>query len=95
MIHHASKHAQVRAQQRGITVQVDELLDQFGSYQHDHHGAAIIFFDHSAREKAKRHLGTGATAKLESKIFKCYKVVSVYTGETITTGLRYRRIRRS
>jgi hypothetical protein len=95
MIHHASKHAQVRAQQRGITVQMDELLNQFGSYQHDHHGAEIIFFDHYAREKAQRHLGARATAKLESKLFKCYKVVSVYTGETITTGLRNRRIRRS
>lgn len=95
MIDNASKHAQVRAQQRGITVRIDELLDQFGSHQHDHHGAEIIFFDRSAREKAQRNLGTRVIAKLESKLFKCYKVVSVYTGETITTGLRNRRIKRS
>lgn len=39
MIHHASKHAKVRAQQRGFKARIDALLDRYGRHQHDHHGA--------------------------------------------------------
>ena len=95
MIHHASKHAKVRAQQRGFTAQIDVLLDRYGRHQHDHHGAEIVYFDHRARMNAWRQLGTKTLAQLESKLFNSYKVVSVDTGDTITIGHRLRRIRRS
>ena len=41
-----TKHAVVRMQQRGIPPQVVEGLLSYGSVQHDHRGARILFFDH-------------------------------------------------
>lgn len=40
-----TRHAEMRAQQRGFVPIVSQLLDQYGHEEHDGHGAVILYLD--------------------------------------------------
>lgn len=87
---HSTSHAQIRCQQRGIPPLVIDLLLRFGSREHDHQGAEIVFFDQRARKKIKHYAG-GLIGKL-SEHFDSYAVVA--GGHIVTAGTRYKRVNR-
>jgi len=85
-----TRHAEVRAQQRGIPPMVDELLDRYGQEQHDGHGAILIFLSKDSIRRMERDFGRRPVARL-SEWLDAYKVRST-DGSTITVGHRTRRI---
>lgn len=85
-----SRHARVRAQQRGIKGNMLECLLAFGHKEHDHLGGIVVTFDGSALARASRAMGPEVGARLE-QARSLYAVVDVQ-GQVITTGHRYRRI---
>ena len=89
-----SKHAAVRAQQRGLPPMVDELLDRYGEEQYDGHGHVIKFFSKASKRNVERDWGSRPVA-LISPWFDAYKVCTT-DGLTITIGHRHphRRILR-
>jgi hypothetical protein len=40
-----TRHAEVRAQQRGIPPMVDQLLDLYGQEEYDGHGAITLYLN--------------------------------------------------
>ena len=85
-----TRHAEIRAQQRGIPPLVDELLDRYGHEQHDGHGAVILFLDKQSIRSMERDLGRRPVARL-AEWLDAYKV-RTSDGQTITIGHRSRRI---
>lgn len=86
-----SKHAAIRAQQRGIPPLIDQLLDLYGEEQYDGHGGVLIYLDRSSFRRMERDMGREPVRRL-STWYRAYKVKSSHDGRTITTGLRYKRI---
>lgn len=85
-----SKHAAVRAQQRGIPPMIDQLLDLYGQEQHDGHGAIILFLNKQSIRKMESDLGRRPVARL-AEWLSSYKVKDL-EGRTITVGHRRQRI---
>jgi hypothetical protein len=52
-----TKHASIRAQQRGIPPLVDRWLDEFGEEDHDGHGYVRLYFSHRSVREMERALG--------------------------------------
>jgi hypothetical protein len=86
-------HARARLQQRGIPESVLESLLDFGREAHDHHGSAIVYFDHRARGLLLRAFGRDTYKRLESHL-DAYAVVA-RDGSIVTVGHRTRRISRN
>ena len=84
-------HAQIRAQQRCIPSQIVEWLQAYGSEEHDHHGAIILFFDHAARQRLAREVGQQIVNHL-GHFLNTYAVLSS-DGLIITIGHRQKRIK--
>jgi hypothetical protein len=85
-----TRHATVRAQQRGIPPLVDQLLDLYGQEEHDGHGAVVLFLSKTSIRSMERDLGRRPVARL-AEWFDAYKVKST-DGTTITVGHRTRRL---
>lgn len=85
-----TRHATVRAQQRGIPPLVDQLLDLYGQEEHDGHGAVVLFLSKTSIRSMERDLGRRPVARL-AEWFDAYKVKSI-DGSTITVGHRTRRL---
>lgn len=85
-----TKHASIRAQQRGIPPMVDELLDRYGYEEHDGHGAVLLYMNRQSIRKMERDLGRRPVARL-SEWLGAYKVKGS-DGCTITVGHRTRRL---
>ncbi len=85
-----SRHARVRAQQRGINGHMLEWLLAFGHKEHDHLGGIVVTFDGAAVARASRVMGPEVGARLE-QARSLYAVIDTH-GQVITTGHRYRRI---
>ncbi|KMK66006.1 DUF4258 domain-containing protein [Puniceibacterium sp. IMCC21224] len=84
-----TRHAERRANQRGINRETIETLLAFGAAQQAH-GAEKVFMNRAARTKAKKELGRAKYAQIERDL-DAYLVVD---GETIVTvGHRTRAIR--
>lgn len=88
-----TEHAQARLQQRGIPGTVLESLLDFGREAHDHHGSAIVYFDHRARERLRRAFGRDTYKRLEPHL-DAYAVVAA-DGSVVTVGHRTQRINRN
>lgn len=86
-----SKHAAIRAQQRGIPPFIDQLLDLYGKEQYDGHGGVVNYFDKCSIRRMEREMGREPVRRL-STWRNAYKVKSSVDGHTITTGLRSERI---
>lgn len=91
MSHITSKHAAIRAQQRGIPPFIDQLLDLYGMEQYDGHGGVVLYLDKGSIRRMERDMGREPVRRL-STWRNAYKVKSSLDGCTITTGLRSERI---
>ena len=85
-----TRHAELRAQQRGLPPMVDQLLDRYGQEEHDGHGAVVLYLSKSSIRHMERDLGRRPVACL-AQWFDAYKVVGS-DGQTITIGHRTRRL---
>lgn len=85
-----TRHAEVRAQQRGIPPMIDQLLDLYGQEEHDGHGAVTLYLNKISIKKMERDLGRRLVSRL-AEWFNAYKVRST-DGHTITVGHRTRRL---
>lgn len=86
-----SRHAEVRAQQRGIPPLIDQLLDLYGCEQYDGHGGIVLYLDKLSIRRMERDMGREPVRRLLTWR-NAYKVKSSVNGCTITTGLRNKRI---
>lgn len=91
MMQSMSKHAGIRAQQRGIPPFIDQLLDLYGREQYDGYGGVILYLDKGSIRQMERDMGREPVRRL-STWRNAYKVKSSLDGCTITTGLRNKRI---
>ena len=87
-----TQHAQVRMQQRGITMQTLESLLDCGAVAYDHRGAAIVYFDKKAKSRVQKIAGRQAYLAMEKQL-NAYAVVA-HDGAVVTVGRRVRRIPR-
>ncbi len=81
-----TKHAQARAQQRGISSKITYLLTTFGDARPAPGGCRIRFFSKSARERLRAELGDDFVASHHEKL-RAYLVQCRETGVVITVGL--------
>jgi len=86
-----SKHAEIRAQQRGIPPLIDEFLDLYGCERYDGRGAVVLYLDKMSIRRMERDMGREPVRRL-STWHNAYKVKSSINGCTITTGIRCKRI---
>jgi len=84
-------HAEARMQQRRIPVSVLEWLDEFGAREKSR-GQEIVYFDKKSKKLLARELGP-QVVKCISKFLSVYAVMSA-DGDVITTGYRFKRLRR-
>lgn len=87
-----TKHARIRAQQRGIPPFIGALLDDYGHEHYDGHGGVVRHFDKKAVRNMERAMGREPVRKLIPEWRNAYKVVSTADGHTITMGIRTTRI---
>ena len=87
-----TKHAQIRAQQRGIPPLAVRLLDEYGRELHTDSGTIITFLDRTSIRRIEQDFGRRPAARF-SEWFDVYRV-STTTGTTLTIGHRTRRLRR-
>ena len=88
-----TQHAEVRMQQRGITVLTLQSLLDYGSEAHDHRGATIVYFDKPSRRGCLRGLGcAGLRRDGEAAQRVCGR--RRVDGAVVTVGHRDRRIPR-
>jgi len=88
----ATAHASSRMQQRGLPPLVLDWLQAYGRELHDHRGATILHFDKRARRRLERAVGREPVRRMKAWL-SAYAVVSP-DGHVITTGHRFKRIRR-
>lgn len=86
-----TKHAAIRAQQRGIPPLVDRWLDEFGEEEHDGHGYVKLYFSRRSVRAMERALGRQPVC-LFSRYLDAYKIESCADGATITMGHRTCRL---
>ena len=83
-----TQHAAVRAQQRGISPLIVDLLVRFGARQKSGDGTEMCYFDRHARKALGSYVG-GAISRLSDEL-DAYAIVS---GElVVTVGPRYKKI---
>jgi hypothetical protein len=87
-----TKHAEIRAQQRGIPPMIEQLLDLYGHEEYDGHGAITLYLNKKSIRNMRRDLGRQPVSRL-AEWFDVYKVKST-DGFTITVGHRTHRLRR-
>lgn len=88
-----TRHARIRAQQRGLTVFIDQLLDQYGKEAYDGRGGVLVYFDKSRYHQMVGDMSREDVRRLP-KLRDAYKVRSSTDGCTITIGHRHSRIMR-
>lgn len=86
-----TRHAAVRAQQRGIPRLVIDLLDQFGAREPAGDGAWKVYFNKEGRRRFRAYAGQLA-ASLEQHL-DVYAVIGI-DGQLITVAHRINRINR-
>jgi len=88
-----SFHAETRARQRGIPPLIEQLLDRYGEENYGEGGVLHVYFSKASIRRMEHDFGAAPVRKL-SEFFNAYKVEGSTTGDVITIGHRYRRIRR-
>ena len=87
-----TRHAEIRAQQRGIPSMFEQLLDLYGQEEHDSRGAITLYLNTNSIKNMERDLRRRPVSRL-AEWFDAYKVKST-DGQTITPGFRTRRLGR-
>jgi hypothetical protein len=85
-----TRHADVRAQQRGIPPMIEQLLDLYGQEEHDGRGAITLYLNKNSIRNMKRDLGHRVVSRL-AEWLDAFKIKST-DGQTITVGHRTRRL---
>lgn len=88
-----TKHAGIRAQQRGIPPFIDQALDQFGYEQYGERGSITVFFNKQSIRNMEREFGRPIVSKLTPWL-SAYKVRSSNSDQTITVGFLTKRVNR-
>ena len=88
-----SRHAHMRAQQRGIPPLINQWLELYGERNYDGRGGICFFFSKVSRRALERAVGREPLRQLD-RYLGCYKVVCSASGMTITCGHRTGSIRR-
>lgn len=86
-----TRHAQARAQQRGVPRILIEWLFQFGSELPVSYGRTIHYFDKRAKRRLERAYGREPVRRFADKL-SCYLLEK--GGTVITAGHRHKRVRR-
>ena len=86
-----SKHADIRAQQRGIPPLIQNWLLDYGEQNYDGRGAMTRYFTTSSIRKMERDFGREPVRRL-SEFLRCY-LVEDKNGMVITVGKRYANTR--
>lgn len=86
-----SRHAQTRAQQRGIPPGIAELLDRYGEERHLGDGRVVSFLSKRGRRQMEQDWGRQAVARL-SPWLGTYEIRSL-EGVVITVAHRTRPLR--
>lgn len=86
-----TRHATLRARERGIPPLIDQWLDEFGEEQYDGHGAIIRFFSRRSIRRLERCFGSVPVRAL-ARYRDAYKVLGSSDGCTITVGHRTKRV---
>lgn len=87
------KHADIRAQQRGIPQFIDQALDLYGREQYDGRGARIVSFDKRSIRNMQRDWGAAFVNQL-TRWRGVYRVTNSSGESTITVGHLKKRINR-
>lgn len=87
-----TRHAEIRAQQRGIPPMIEQLLDLYGQEEHDGHGAITLYLNKNSIRNMELNLGCRPVSRL-AEWFDAYKVKST-DGSIISLGFRTHRLRR-
>ena len=87
-----TKHAEIRARQRGIPRVVLDWLIHYGTPHHDHRRGVVFYFDSRSRA-ALRNIVDRQTFARHSGHLNCYAVVGA-NGDIITAGHRTQKFRR-
>lgn len=85
MISNFTKHAEVRAKQRGIPFEIADLLIQYGDEQHDGHGGVVRFFSVRSVLEMQDDIGKSTVKKI-SEHLRTYLVEASRDGAVITVG---------
>lgn len=88
---YSTQHATARMRQRGIPMELLDLLVSYGEEWHDGHGSTVMAFSKRARRRLVKDLGPKQFARWESRL-NVYAVVSS-DGGLITAGHRLRHFR--
>ncbi len=86
-----SKHAQTRAQQRGIPPFIDQWLDAYGEMIYDGRGGIQVVFTGTSVRQMERDFGREPLRRLH-EYMDAYKIVSSHSGNCLTMGHRYKRL---
>lgn len=87
-----TRHATIRAQQRGLPPLVLQWLEDYGTEQYDGHGGIVRYFDKKARRALELAVGRTPVRRMYEWL-DAYAVVT-HDGTTVTAGHRHKRIRR-
>lgn len=85
-----TNHASKRMQQRNLPPVIVDLLQHYGQTRHQN-GATVLFFDEKGQQRARQELRE-ALARFD-KLREAYVVEANDSGQVITIGYRYERIK--
>jgi len=88
MIDTCTKHANKRAQQRGIPPLIQIWLLDYGVETFDGSGGVIRYFDRESIRRLERDVGSTPVKRL-SEYLRSYLVQSSADGVIVTVGKRY------
>lgn len=89
-IAYSTEHATARLRQRGIPIELLDLLVHYGEEKYDGHGARILAFSKRTRKRLRLDLGAKAYARWESRL-DIFAVVSDNEA-LVTVGHRVHRL---
>ena len=87
-----TKHANIRAQQRGITSEFLDLIYTFGDRQNARNGCIVRYFSRRSLELVKLHLGPTYMKENHEK-FRMFTIETRENPRVITTGKLYKKVR--
>lgn len=88
MLSFPTKHAVLRAQQRGVPLLIQNWLLDYGKEAFDGSGSVIRYFSRESIRRMEREIGSTPIKRL-SEYLRCYLVQSSRDGAIITVGKRY------
>ena len=86
-----TKHASVRACQRGIPPLIQQWLLEFGEEIYDGHGGICRFFSRRSIRNMERRFGREPVRRM-SEYLDSFLVESSHDGPMITVGCRTKRV---